>query len=237
MTDNTDYYFTVEGRNSHGSGASSELIKVIPGSPALPDFGIESVTFNQGVQLDLTTGTSSIPAVAGKTGVLRMFLTASGPVDGLKAKVQLNVTHNTLPLTPILQEVVLFDSAKSASEEFIYPIFFELSGSYVDAGNNFSIMIDPDNDLTESDENNNRFPASGDRSFGLETQHVIRIRLVPITVGGRTVELNTQLVSEFKDYMIGMYPNHDMNVEVRALSFCHPVILLIFLILIVGTLL
>ena len=158
LTDNIDYYFTVEGRNDRGSGDSSELIKVRPGAAILPDFGIESVTFNQGVQLDLTTGTSSIPAVAGKTGILRMFLNASGPVDGLKAKVQLNVTHNTLPLTPILQEVVLFDSAKSASEEFIYPVFFELSGSYVDAGNSFSIIIDPDNDLTESDENNNRFP-------------------------------------------------------------------------------
>ena len=85
----------------------------------------------------------------------------------------------------------------------------------MDAGNSFSIIIDPDNDLTESDENNNRFPVSGDRNFGLETQHVIRIRLVPITVGGRTVELNTQLVRQFKDYMIGMYPNHDMQVETR----------------------
>ena len=45
---------------------------------------------------------------------------------------------------------------------------------------------------------------------------MIRIRLVPITVGGRTVELNSQLVRQFKDYMIGMYPNHDMDVEVRS---------------------
>ncbi len=215
LTNNTDYYFTVEAKNSHGSGDPSEIIKVSPGSSINPDFSIESVTFNQGVQLDLTTGTSSIPAVASKTGILRIFLNSNGPVDGVKAKVRLEVIRNSIALAPLVQEAVFYDSVKADSEEFAYPVFFELSGSYVDAGNSFSILIDPDNDVVESNENNNRFPASGERSFGLETQHVIRIRLVPITVSGRTVDLSTQVVQQFKDYMVAMYPNHDMLVEVR----------------------
>ena len=81
------------------------------------------------------------------------------------------------------------------------------------------------------------FLLSGERNFGLETQHVIRIRLVPITVGGRTVELNSQLVRQFKDYMIGMFPNHDMDVEVRSSLILPSSNSQMFLTLIVGALL
>ncbi len=219
LQNGTTYYSYVKSLDSNAkAGFASPAVNVTPSVSESLDFSIESVSINQGVQIDLTSGTNiSTPLIADKNGLLRVFTRLSGNCSARKTVIKLVGERFGTSLSPIKREVIVRDTPMSSGNETLFPIYFDLPDTWLKAGTNIHLEIDPDNTISETNESNNRFPASGNRVLDFITPPTLKIKLVPITtlVGGN-VDISGTLLSKMETHLRSMYPNNVINITTHS---------------------
>lgn len=215
LSNGTPYYVLVRPDSSGVITYNSDLVQVTPTSNPSLDFGFESVTLNQATQIDLTTGNDTPPAIAGKPAVLRVFLTVSGDHDGFKTTMRIDAERANTVLDPLTQEIVVRESSKASSDELSYPVAVELPSSWLEPGTSFSITLDPDDSIAETDETNNVFPDSGTREFGFVDSVPITLRLVPVqTTTGSETTISEAMRASAQSELEAMFPSSTITVEI-----------------------
>jgi hypothetical protein len=182
------------------------------------DLSIAAVTLNQSVQIDVSTGTNTaIPLIAGKATILRVFPFLSGNTQPRQVVVSLcgNLLGGNV-MERISKEAVVGSSNIGAHSETMQPVLFDLPTSWLVAGASFYIDLDLLNELEESNESNNRFPALGTQVFGFQAQPSLKIKLVPVkTVYGNT-SITDNVIASMKTYLSAMYPNNQLEFTVHS---------------------
>ena len=150
----------------------------VAAAPTL-NFRIDGLYLTQSTQ----TYASTVPLVAGRAGFLRVFVLANEGSAG-RPLVRVRLTRPgaaaetlNIPggggLTPIeAQEGTLGSSWN-----------IPVPANLIQPGLTVSAEVDPDNSVRESNEGDNRFPASGNRALTVQRVPVARIRFVSVQQG------------------------------------------------------
>ena len=83
-------------------------------------------------------------------------------------------------------------------------------------GLKIAVEIDPENEVAERNENNNRYPASGFVSLKMTQAPTLNLTLVPVSYQGNTPKLDQAAQDDLLKQTRLMYPLGDVNVQVRA---------------------
>ena len=83
-------------------------------------------------------------------------------------------------------------------------------------GLKIAVEIDPENNIAERNEANNRYPASGFVALKVTQAPTLNLTLVPVSYGGRTPTLDQAAQDDLLKQTRVMYPLSDINVKVHA---------------------
>lgn len=224
MAAGTTYYVTVRAIASGKKGIPAYPVAFTPATSSSVDFSIDSVTLNQSVQANVTTGTdSAVPMIADKPTLLRVFTKVTGATQVDKIQVKLTGTRNGVSLDPVLREMALSDAQKSSNDEEHTPLTFEVPSAWLQPGTSFVVELDVDGEVSESDENNNRFPSSGSRDFGFVTAPTAKVRLVSMqNTEYPALTITDSLKTSLSDYLKALYPLANLTLDQHATVLTFP---------------
>ncbi len=180
----------VSGSTTFTASVARPSIDVVAGATAAVTVsytGQSNVTLNlrvDGLYLTQSTQTygSTVPLVAGRTGYLRVFVVASqGNSARPNVRVQLSaqgVPTRSFTLTsssPVPERVNEGSLGGSWN--------LEVPGSLIRPGFTVVAEVDPENAVEESNEADNRFPASGSKALAVQAVPAARIRFISVQQG------------------------------------------------------
>jgi hypothetical protein len=179
--------------------------------PATIDLVLNQVEITQSVQ----NGSNTVPMVAGRPTVARVYVTVSGVTEASNVIVEASATRNGVPLpgSPRRSDPRTVTTSVSRGN---YASSFNLAlpAEWLSGNVRLSIVVDPDNRITEVNETNNS------RTQTLEFLAVPRLDLtiVPVqythTPNGRTYPAPTR--DTVSDWVMRAYPIPGINVRLRA---------------------
>jgi hypothetical protein len=191
------------------SGASVYLPFIT--RPASVDLVLNQVEIIQSVQ----NGSNSVPLVAGRATVVRVYVTVSGAAELSGVIVEAAATRNGAPLPGSPRRSDPRTVTTSASRgNYASSFNIALPAEWLSGNVQLSIVVDPDNRIAESNETNNRLART------LEFLAVPRLDLtiVPIqythTPNGRTYPAPTR--DTVSDWIMRAYPISGITVRLRA---------------------
>jgi hypothetical protein len=179
--------------------------------PATIDLVLNQVEITQSVQ----NGSNTVPMVAGRPTVARVYVTVSGVTEASNVIVEASATRNGVPLpgSPRRSDPRTVTTSVSRGN---YASSFNLAlpAEWLSGNVRLSIVVDPDNRITEVNETNNSLTQT------LEFLAVPRLDLtiVPVqythTPNGRTYPAPTR--DTVSDWVMRAYPIPGINVRLRA---------------------
>jgi hypothetical protein len=205
----------------------SQTVAVTPGqaSPATVTYGtggggvnlcIDGAYITQAVQ----AFDNSVPLIAGRNGLLRVFVRASTGNSAQPAvRVRFYNTGGTLVNTvtipaPTASVATTIDEATLGST-WNAPI----AGSFLQPGMRMLVDVDPTNAIAEANESDNVHPAGG-TPLGLDVRQVLplNITIVPViqAVRGDTARIDESNKANFLLPMQRMFPVVTINASIRA---------------------
>jgi hypothetical protein len=187
-----------------------------PQQQAGADFSVAGMYIVQSVQkLD-----RSVPLVAGKDGVLRVFVRADHAVTATPSVLVKLFVNGTLrqTLTVAAPTTSVPTSAADVSEGSVASSWNVLvPGSLIVPGLSVSARVDPYNAYGETDETDNAYPASGTTAIAVQTPPVYNVRFVPIAQPGIPVgAVSDANVDQFLAVTRKMHPVVEIDADVRA---------------------
>jgi hypothetical protein len=161
----------------------------------------------------------TVPLVAGKPGVLRVFAvanqtnTAAPPVTvqiywGATLQETLTTTRPGATVPTAVDQASLANSWN-----------FDLPGTLIQPGLRFLVTVDPQNTVDEANDNNNTFPASGTpQPVTVSVLPPLRLRFVPVhqTGNGRTGNITAANRDLFLEILRKIMPVSDIDADIRA---------------------
>ncbi len=167
----------------------------------------------------IQTMSGAVPLVAGRSGVLRVFVlaneaNAAQPI--VRARVFRNGTlMSTLTSASPSSSVPLTLSEGSATSSWN----FAIAGSLIQGGMSILVDVDPGNLIAESSETDNQFPANGvAASFNVRAVPDFNLRFVPVKQGasGTTGAVSSANAESFLQPVRDMHPVNTITHSVRA---------------------
>lgn len=197
---------------SVGSTASADVVySVSPSGGATLDLKIDAMYLVQPVQ----TLDDDVPLVAGHRAMLRVFGSAN----------QCNAAAPSVRVTLSTGDVYTLDRAVTGvplsvdQRQFAQSWNVIIPAAKVQPGLTAVAEIDPGNTVPESDEGNNRFPASGALTPVVNSMPVMNVRFVPVTLAGSTGAVSSGNVDSFLSLARTIHPVSDYTAEVRATPY------------------
>jgi hypothetical protein len=152
---------------------------------AAGDVAITGVEVVQGVDMD----DRYTVYVAGRPAWLRVALAVSGdgPWDGLSARLTLYADDE--PIAILVTEPITL-AANATPADLNQALHFSVPGQWLTVGNSYVVELDPANTLAETDETNNRYPATGTQAFDLTSLAPLEVVIVPVVYQGKPPPLD-----------------------------------------------
>jgi hypothetical protein len=163
-------------------------------------------------------GDNSVPLVGGRAALLRVFVTASG---GTVASPVVRVR--------LYSAGVVVDSFEVGAGAATVPAVVDTSSlasswnallpaARVAPGLGFSIEVDPDDQIPETDKGDNRFPAAGAQAVTAQNVPAFLLRFVPVTqaVNNLTGSVTTSSADTLIDFTRRLLPLGVTVVNVRS---------------------
>ncbi|HJR15718.1 MAG TPA: hypothetical protein VJ808_02610, partial [Gemmatimonadales bacterium] len=214
------------GGNTYSSSVSRPTVPVVAGATATVTVSYTAVVVNptlnlriDGLYLTQSTQTyaGNVPLVADRAGYLRVFVVAN-EANSATPSVRVTLSRpgaaaQTLVIpapggqTPLqVQEGALGSSWN-----------IQIPASMIRPGLTVMAELDPGNDIRESNENDNRFPASGGKPLIVRAVPAASILFVPVQYGS---DAPGNVTSANKDQLIAsarrMYPLNSIATRVRS---------------------
>jgi peptidase M66-like protein len=176
---------------------------------------IDGAYITQAVQ----TFDNSVPLVAGRDALLRVFVRASG---GNAAQPSVRVRfYNGSTLVNTFNIAAPSVSVPTAVDESVLTGSWNavLTGSLLQPGLRMLVDVDPANAVVEANEGDNTLPANGTpAALDVRTVAPINVRLVPVVQSARgdTARVDNANKTNFITPMMRMFPVATINADVRA---------------------
>ena len=165
------------------------------------------------------TLSNTVPLVAGRSGVLRVFALANGTnavQPAVRARFYINGTlQSTLTVPAAATSVPTAVNEASATDSWNVPV----SGSLMQPGLAVSVDVDPTNIVEESNEADNQFPLNGS-AMAMNVQNLpgLAVKFVPVLQSATNVtgNVNASNVETFLQRMRDLHPVNTIVATVRA---------------------
>jgi hypothetical protein len=196
------------------SGTTAGAAVVYTGSSIGPNLFIDGMYVTQAVQ----TYAGGVPLVAGRDGLLRVFVRAGAP-NATPPEVRVRayvgaalVSTFTIP-APGPVPTAVTEGVLSSSWNVVLP------GALVQPNLRLLADVDPANAIAEGDESDNAYPVSGSPlPLDVRSVSTLNLRLVPVTqsVNGLTGNVTPGNQSQYLASMRKVYPVAAIDADVRA---------------------
>lgn len=153
-----------------------------------------------------------VPALAGRPGLLRAFVSSSSEINGVEATLTLRINGGTERTLRLNAPGALSANVSEADLDDTFNIL--LTAQDLVEGLEYYVEVDPDNLVNESDETDNRFPDTGFASFDVREPGVFKVRFVPIEWEGRLPA--TIDADEYLEDTKAMMPVGTIEADVRS---------------------
>jgi hypothetical protein len=212
--------------NSVAPTQKTQLVNVAPGQAASVsvtyssaaaglNLCIEGAHVTQAVQ----TFAGDVPLVAGRDGLLRVFVRASGTnsaTPSVRARFYSNTTlmHTILIPAPSASVPTTINEA-SLNASWNAP----LPGTLLQAGLKMVVDVDPSNLIAESSENDNSHSSNGSPiDLDIRSVPTLGVRLIPVIQGARgdTGRVGESNKATFVGPMMKMFPVPGIDADLRA---------------------
>ncbi len=160
----------------------------------------------------------SIPLVAGRDGVLRVFAKANNQ-NAVKASVRVRLYQGGALTKTLTIDAPSFAAPTEVSEAGLGTSWnVKLDGALIQPGLSVVVDIDPASAIAEADETDNDFPASGEpQALDVRRVPTYELILVPIRQGnGALANVTEENKAEYVKDLLRMFPISDWKVTVRA---------------------
>jgi hypothetical protein len=174
----------VSGNTTYTPSVARPSVDVVAGSTeavTVSYTGTSNVTLNlriDGLYLTQSTQTYDprVPLVSGRNGYLRVFVVANESNTARPVvRVHLTNPERTLMIPAPGPVPTRVDEGSLASSWNI-----EIPGASIQPGLTITAELDPANEIKETNENDNRFPATGARSLAVQSVPTARIRFISV---------------------------------------------------------
>jgi hypothetical protein len=204
-----------------GGGATSSLSTTyaLSGGPPPPPPGLNLTIDGMHVQQVVQAYAGTVPLIAGRDGLLRVFVKATAantaaPTVRVRFYTGTTLT-NTITITAPSSSVptTVNEGTLSSSWNYLIP------GAAMVTGLKILAEVDPTNTVTETSDADNSFPLSGSAAtMDVRTITPFEVRFVPITqsVNSLTGNVNAGNASQFLTFTNQVFPLSSTNSDVRA---------------------
>ena len=175
---------------------------------------IDGAYLTQSVQ----TYDNSVPLVAGRNGLLRVFVRASA-ANSVQPSVRVrfynggNLVRTSTINAAVASVPLTIDEATLTSSWNL-----QVDGSLLQPGLAMLVDVDPSNAVQEGNENDNVLPANGNPGLlDIRTVSPMHVRLVPViqTARGDTGRVSTSNLDSFIEPMQRMFPVTTIDADIR----------------------
>lgn len=195
-----------------GGSASAAVAYALAASLNLT---IGGVYITQSVQ----TPTMDVPLVAGRDGLLRVFVIAS-EANSVQPAVRVRLYNGTTLIDTRTISSPGASVPQTVSEGTLNASWnVRLPAAELQPGTSLLVDVDPTNAVTESSESDNVFPPSGTPlALDVRTVSTYSVRLVPVaqSVNGKTGNVSNANKAQFVATMLHMFPLASIDADVRA---------------------
>jgi hypothetical protein len=205
------FSFTIRATDSVGFSGTRDFSVTIANSEL--DLTVPVVYITQAIQ----TQAFDVPLVKDRDGYLRAFVLA-GQVNHATPQVRVRIYDGgsllaTYAISPpgTSTPTSIGESSLSNSWNQIIP------GALIQPGYSLRVEVDPDNLISETDEANNTWPASGSaQALDVRDLAMLNMTLVPVNTTSGTGNVNAGNAGSFMDYPRRIHPIPDYDAVVRA---------------------
>jgi hypothetical protein len=182
--------------------------QVVPGNLNL---SIARAYVVQAVQNDL----GLVPMVAGRPALVRVFGVAN-QCNSTRARVRVTLSTGTVYTVDAPEATVRTatdEGTLSASWNVLLPSSEVVPGLTVRAD------IDPDNEIPEADETDNRYPANAPLDVAVRNMPVVGVRFVSVTIAGSTGNIASSRIDSMLALARKIHPVSGYDADVRAVPY------------------
>lgn len=159
----------------------------------------------------------SVPLIAGRDALLRVFVTGDEPTD-LTTAVSVTLYEGSTPA-----RTLLLDRNASIPESFDEGDLGDtwntlIPGDWLEPGMSMVVEADPDAEIALRDGSEPRFPSEGMIALGVRAVPPLTVRVVPITQSsvGLTGSASSSELGDYIDAAIAKFPLAEIELDVRA---------------------
>ncbi len=190
-----------------------------PGTDLVTGLSIEKITINQGVEVQLTDGSQNAPVIAGRDGIVRVYVETDGDWDDRDVVGSLVITEDG-------EETHVYETDRhvdgdSSETQLSSTINFEIDGDAITTDAHITVSLHED----EDDEGGHGGSASGaawDDPVDLEARDPggpLTIAFVPVQYNadgsGRLPDISDAQVARYQERMQRLYPAAEVIVDVQ----------------------
>jgi hypothetical protein len=177
------------------------------------DLSLPTVYITQSAQ----SAAFDVPLVQDRNGFLRAFALADQS-NTLTPQIRVRIYDGG----SLVQTYTISAPGSSVPTSFDESVLMRswnqlITGGYIQAGTSILVDVDPGNLISESDESNNVWPASGTPwTLDVRDLPVLNMTLVPVNTTSGTGNVTTGNAASFMDYTRRLHPIPDYDAQVRA---------------------
>jgi hypothetical protein len=186
-----------------------------PSAGASLNLRIDGLYLTQGTQ----TYPNAVPLVAGRDGFLRVFVVAN---EDNTARPNVRVRfyrRGSLIRTAILSPSIASTPTAVQEDQLELSWNIPVPGPSIEGGLSILADVDPDNEISESDETDNTFPLGGTpQALDVRTVPAFAIRFIPVRqrANGRQGNVSEASKEQFLELTRRIYPLSQITADVHA---------------------
>lgn len=185
---------------------------------APPKVNVTKVVLNQGVDVPLLVGSKvapagRMPAVAGRAGILRVFVDAPNDEESERRKLKARLKLEGSEVSKI--DVDARIEKASTDGDLDSTINFEIPAGVLDAETKFSIEFRAADAKSWTKANTTRFPKAP-IAVGAKEADEFEVRVLPVTLDGKAPRLDATALQELGNAMTTMMPLSSARLSVAA---------------------
>ena len=218
----------VSGSTTYTPSIARPTVDVVAGSTAAVTVSytaVANITLNlriDGLYITQSTQTygSSVPLVAGREAYLRVFVVANES-NSSRPRVRVRVTSSGASAQSFTIEAPGSSTPTRVQEGTLGSSWnLRLPGSVIQSGLSVSAEVDPNTAIAESNESDNRFPASGSKGLIVRSVPAARIRFVSVQQGSNAPgNVSAGNTAQLMALARRMYPLNAVDVDVHTSVF------------------
>jgi hypothetical protein len=195
----------------------------IEGKPLVSGLTISQISLFQGLEAQVmkdgaATTSPNVPVVAGKAGLLRVFVRPDGSWMQHIVRVHVEMTAGgvALPALDATQAIAV----ESNAADLTSTINFDLPAETVTADMTFSVGLYEVNDGSQGAADGARYPATGEVPLGATETGSVKVLLIPVQYGAdgsnRMPATDETVIAAFRDRMKLLYPVRDVEITLGS---------------------